>query len=319
MAQATRIEGRDLTYYISSEGKSGINIFRDDEDRLYFINLLRQQRIKSKLSFFGYVLLPKRYSFLMQTSINNLSKSMHRVKSGYANYFNRRHKRKNKLFRDRYSCFVIEKKNYLVELSCYLHLLPKKNEAAKSLFQYKWSSLPGYINREKREDWIDYDCILSMFNGEDHKASLNYQKYIKKGLKRQIASPFKNLRGRTILGSKDFKREVLKKQHLNKTAPQRDEDIPAKKIIELVNQSPTWSSLKVKKKKLTQTILSRNAAIYFLKKYTDLSNQQISSYFKSLKKSSISQMSRRFNLIKEKYKAIKNISASLEEKIKKLL
>jgi len=316
MTQATRIEGRDLTYYISSEGKSGTNIFRDDEDRLYFINLLRQQKIKSKLTFYGYVLLPKRYSFLMETSINNLSKSMHRIKSGYANYFNRRHNRKNKLFKDRYSCFVIEKENYLVELSRYLHLLPKKDGVAKSLFQYKWSSLPGYINREKREDWIDYGSILSTLSGEDHKASLNYQKYIEKSLKKQIFSPFKNLRGRIILGSKDFKKEVLKKQHLNKIAPQRDEEILAKKIIELATQSPSWSSLKVKKKKFNQTILSRNAAIYFLKKYTGLSNQQISTYFKSLKKSSISQMSRRFNLTKEKCKALKIISASLEKKIK---
>ena len=316
MAQATRIEGRDLIYYISSDGKSGTNIFRDDEDRLYFIDLLRQQKTKSKLTFYSYVLLPKRYSFLMETSINNLSKSMHRIKSGYANYFNRRHNRKNKLFKDRYSCFVIEKKNYLVELSCYLHLLPKKDGVAKSLFQYKWSSLPGYINREKREDWIDYGSILSTFNGEDHKASFNYQKYIKKSLKKQIASAFENLSGNIILGSEDFKREVLKKQHLRKIEPLRDEDILAKKIIELVTQSPTWSSLKVKRKKFNQTILSRNAAIYFLKKYTDLSNQKISTYFISLKRSSISQMSRRFNLIKKKHKAINKISTLLEEKIK---
>ena len=319
MAQATRIEGKDLTYYISSEGKSGTNIFRDDEDRLYFINLLRQQKIKSKLTFYGYVLLPKRYSFLMETSINNLSKSMHRVKSGYANYFNRRHNHKNKLFKDRYSCFVIEKKNYLVELSCYLHLLPKKDEVSKSPFQYKWSSLPGYINREKRKDWIDYDCILSTFIGEDHKASLNYQKYIKKSLKKQIASPFKNLKGSAILGSEDFKKEILNKQHSDKRIATRDEDILAKKIIELATQSTSWPSSKIKKKKFKKTILSRNAAIYFLKKYTDLSNQQIRIHFKSLKKSSISQMSRRFNLIKEKYIAIKKISSSLEKKIKKLL
>jgi len=319
MAQATRIEGRNLTYYISSEGKSGTNIFRDDEDRLYFINLLRQQRINSKLIFYGYVLLPKRYFFLMETSINNLSKSMHRIKSGYANYFNRRHNRKNKLFKDRYSCFVIDKKKYLVELSCYLHLLPKKDGVTKSLFQYKWSSLPGYINREKREDWIDYDCMLSIFSKDSHEASLNYQKYIKNSLKRQTASPFENLRKNIILGSRSFRKEVLKKHNLNKTEPPRDEYILAKKIIELVTQSLNWSSLKVKKKKFKKTILSRNAAIYFLKKYTDLSNQQIGSYFKSLKKSSISQMSRRFNLIKEKYQAIEKISGFLEQKIKKLL
>jgi hypothetical protein len=244
---------------------------------------------------------------------------MHQINSDYANYFNRRHNRRDKLFKDRYSCFILEKKNHLSEVSCYLHLLPKKDGVTKSLFQYKWSSLPGYINKEKREGWIDYDSILNMFNGESHKTSLNYQEHIKKSLKKQIASPFENLRGSIILGSEHFKKEVLKKHHLNKTAPQRDEDIPAKKIIELVTQSPTWSSLKVKKKKFNQTILSRNAAIYFLKKYTDLSNQQISTYFKSLKKSSISQMSRRFNLIKEKSEATKKISTSLEEKIKKLL
>ena len=244
---------------------------------------------------------------------------MHRIKSDYANYFNRRHNRKNRLFKDRYSCFVIEKKNYLVDLSCYLHLMPKKDGVAKSPFQYKWSSLPGYINRKKREDWIDYDCILNMFNGKSRMASLNYQKYIKKSLKKQIISPFKNLRGSTILGSEDFKKAVLKNQHLSKIGHQRDEHNLAKKIIELVIQSSSWSSLKIKKKKFNHTNLSRNAAIYFLKKYTDLSNQQISTYFKYLKKSSISQMNRRFNLTKEKYQPVKIISTSIEEKVKKLL
>ena len=240
---------------------------------------------------------------------------MHRIHSDYANYFNRRYYRRNKLFRDRYSCIIIEKKNYLAEVSCYLHLLPKKDGVTKSLFQYKWSSLPGYINREKRENWVDYDPILTMFNGKSHKAFLNYQNYLKKNLRKQIASPFESLKENIILGSKEFKKEVLKKQYLNRVAPQRDEDILAKKIIKLAAQSPSWSSLKVKKKKLNQTILSRNAAIYFLKKYTDLSNQQISTYFKSLKDSSISQMSHRFDLIKEKNKAIEKISASLDEKI----
>ena len=316
MKRPPRIEGTDLTYYISSEGESGQKIFRDNLDRLSFINLLRQQNIKNNLKFYAYVLLPKQYYCLVENYGNMLSKSMHRIHSDYANYFNRRHNRRNKLFKDRYSCIIIDKKNYLAEVCCYLHLLPKKDGVTKSLFQYKWSSLPGYINREKREDWIDYDSILSIFNGKSDKASLNYHRYIKKNLKKQIASPFENLRGRIILGSENFKKEVLKKQHFNKTASHRDEDILAKKIIELATQSSSWSSLKAKKKKFNQTILPRNAAIYFLKKYTDLSNLQVGTYFKSLKKSSISQMSHRFDLIKEKNKTIEKISASLDEKIK---
>ncbi len=303
MKRAPRIEGKALTYYISSEGKSEQKIFMDDEDKLFFINLLCQQIIKNNLKFYGYVLLPKQYSFLVENNGNFLSRSMHRINSDYANYFNRRHNHRNKLFKDHYSCIVINKKYYLAEVSYYLHLLPKKNGVAKSIFQYKWSSLPGYINREKREDWIDYNSILSMFNGKSCNASLNYQKYIKKSLKKQNAFPFVNLIEGNILGSEDFKREVLKKQHLNKIDSQKG--IPAKKIIELAAQFPHLSP-----------ILSRNAAIYFIKKYTDLSNQKISSYFKSLKKSSISQMRRRFSLAKEKNETIKKITNSLEEKIK---
>jgi len=314
-----RIEGESLTYFVSSEGNKGIDIFMDHIDKLYFVNLLRQQEIKKNLKFYAYVLLQNQYSLIVETYKNILSKSMHRINSDYANYYNRHHKRKNKLFRDRYSCFIIDKKNYLADVSCYLHLLPKKNNMAKSLFQYKWSSLPGYLNKEKKEDWIDYDCILNMFNEESHNASLNYQKYIKKNLKKQIVSPFENLGGNIILGNENFKKELLKKHLSNKTDPQGNEDTLAKKIIKIATQPHYWSSLKVNKKKTDHTILSRNAAVYFIKKYTDLSNQQVSTYFTLLNKSSISKMSQRFSLIKDKSQPVKIISTSLEEKIIKLL
>jgi len=244
---------------------------------------------------------------------------MHWINSSYANYFNRRHNRKYKLFKDHYTCLIIEKKHFLAELSCHLHHLPKIERVTESLFQYKWSTLPGYINRKKREDWVDYKCIMSMINRKSQIEPLSYQKYFNKIQKKQIPSPLLNLRGRFVLGSEDFKKEVRESRHLNKTGNQKNDDILAKKIIELTTQSLSWSSLKAKKKNFNHTILSRNAAIYLLKKYTDLSNQQISSYFKPLKNSSISQMSRRFSLAKEKNEIIKKISNNLDKKINRLV
>jgi len=104
--------------------------------------------------------------------------------------------------------------------------------------------------------------------------------------------------------------------HLSNKASFRDDLTLAKKIIEVVNQNSVWPSLRAKKKRIPKSILSRNAAIYFLKKFTGLSNQQISRFFYSLQISSISQMSRRFNLAREKHKSLKKISDSLEAKIK---
>jgi putative transposase len=319
MRRVPRIEGEALTYYISAYGRKGTKIFKDDEDRLYFINLLRQQKIKSNNIFYGYVLLSKQYSFLMETSTNNLSKTMHQINSNYANYFNRRHKRRSRLFKDRYRCYIIDKKNHLAEVSCNFHLLPKKVKVAESPFQYVWSSLPGYLNKKKREDWINYDYILKRFKGKGKRVSSNYRRCINERMKKQLPSPFSYLKGSIILGSQSFKKEVLRKHRLNDIGSQKGNDIFAKEIIALVIQSPYWAALKNRRKKYNLTILSRNAAIYFLKKYTHLHNQQLCIQFKGLEKSSISQMSRRFRLTKKEDKAIKGISSRLEKEVKMII
>jgi len=318
MARHPRIEGESLVYYIVSRGRDNQNIFQDEEDRLYFLNLLQQQKIRGKLTFYGFVLMSKQYAILLETNKKNLCQSMHLINSHYVNFYNRRHSRRNKLFRDRYKCFLIDKKNCLAEVSRYLHSLPKKEEMTNSLVRYEWSSFPGYIQKKKRQDWIDYGCILKQFEQDGQNSALAYKKYVNHKIKKQISSPFKNLESKNILGSEGFRKEVFKRKLTAKRESQRDGKAMATKIIELVSQTP-WSSLKNKKNRLRPANLSRNAAIYFLKRYTDLENQQIQGIFKSLKKSSISQMSRRFNIAKNKNKAMARISDTLEKEIKRFV
>jgi len=318
MPRHSRIEAKELVYYISYEGKDSKYIFQDDQDRLYFINLLKQQKIKGKLSFYGYVLLPNQYVCLLETNKNNLCQTMHLLNSHYVNYYNRRHKRRNKLCRDRYKCFIVDKKNHLVEVSRYLHSLPRITGVAKSLDRYKWSSFPGYIREDRRDGWIDYEGILSNFDGNNQKASLAYKKYVNQRVLKQINSPFENLKKGIILGSKDFKKEVYQKHLLSANDPPGNDEVLARKIIEAVNQSPSWSLLKNRRKRLRIKNLPHKAAIYFLKKYTDLNNQEISCFFESLNKSSIAQMSRRFNLAKQKSNGVKEVADALDKEIKEV-
>ena len=319
MGRHRRIEGKALVYYVSSEGRRGQEIFKEDQDKIYFINLLKQQRIKSKLTFYGYILLPDFYACLMETCKNNFILSMHRINSGYANYLNRRYHYKRKLFHDRYKCYVIDKKTYLAEVSRYLHLLPVKAGIVKSPIQYEWSSFPGYIYKTKREDWIAYNTILSMSNEASQKAAFCYQKYVNIGIKERISSPFKDLKKDIILGSEDFKKKIYKNLKNNEVTTQKEEFSLAKIIIELVNQTTSWSSLRRRGRRVATTSLVRNAAIYFIKKFTDLSNLQISRFFQPLEKSSISQMSRRFILSKENNPSLKKTSETLESKIKSIV
>ena len=319
MGRHPRIEGQSLVYYVSSRGRRGQKIFKDDKDKVYFLNLLKQQRIKSKLTFYGYVLLPELYALLMETHKNNFVQSMHRINSCYANYSIRRYHNKNKLFHDRYKAFIIDKQRYLTEASRYLHLLPIKAGITKSPIHYEWSSFPGYIYKKKRENWVDYNTILRMFNTKIQQAALDYQKYADEGLKEQISSPFKDLKETIVLGSEDFRKKIYENHRSNEIALQKEELSLAKKIIEVVNQDSYWPSLRTKGRRISRSSLVRNAAIYFIKNYTDLSNLQISHFFQSLEKSSISQMSRRFNQTKEKSPSLKKISMILESEIRAIV
>ena len=315
MGRHPRIEGKALAYYVSSRGRNSQEIFQDDQDRIYFINLLKQQRIKSKLTFYAYILLPDLYACLMETHKNNFIQSMHRINSDYANYLNRRYHYKCKLFHDRYKCYVIDKENYLKEVSRYLHLLPVKTGMASTPIQYEWSSFPGYVDKKRREDWISYRTILGMFDGSSQKAALKYQEYVDNGIKERITSPFKDLKEDIILGSKVFKKKLYRDLQNNEIAPKKAEFALAKNIIELVNQASYWPSSRPKRRRISSTFLGRNASIYYIKRFTDLSNFQISRFYKSLEKSSISQMSRRFKLAKENSRALEKVSKALESKI----
>jgi len=317
MGRYPRIEGKSLVYFISSRGRNGQKIFWDDEDKNCFINLLKKQRIRSKLIFYGYVLLPDLYAYLLETHKNNLVQCMHRINSGYANYFNRRHHCQHKLFHDRYNCYILEKKS-LVEVSRYLHLLPVNAKIVTNPALYSWSSYPGYVDSTRREEWISYNCILKMFNENRLASSLTYQKFVDEMLKTQISSPFENLGKGNLLGSKNFRREIYTNRQSDHTDALKEDLILAQKIIELVNQYSTWPSLRANRKRIAKTILSRNATIYLLKKFTDLNNQQISRFFRSLKASSMSQMSRRFDMASKKNKSLRRISESLESKIKNI-
>jgi hypothetical protein len=90
---------------------------------------------------------------------------MRRLLTGYAQHFNRRHKRHGQLFQNRYKSFLCEEDAYLLDLVRYIHLNPLRAglvESMEKLNHYSGcghSALMGKIER----DWQDVEYILSFF------------------------------------------------------------------------------------------------------------------------------------------------------------
>jgi REP element-mobilizing transposase RayT len=93
MARPLRIEFPDAIHHVTSRGNERRDIFRDDVDRLLFLELLGQAVKRFGWSLTAWVLMTNHFHLVLQTPEPNLSRGMHWLNGKYSAWFNRRHQR----------------------------------------------------------------------------------------------------------------------------------------------------------------------------------------------------------------------------------
>ena len=124
MARPVRIEVAGGWYHVTARGNERRAIFRDDQDRRHFLELLEAWVRRFGLRLHAYVLMDNHYHLLVETGSANLTQAMQWLGVGYAVWFNRRHRRVGHLFQGRYKAIVVEAEVAAWELSRYVHLNP---------------------------------------------------------------------------------------------------------------------------------------------------------------------------------------------------
>jgi putative transposase len=109
---------------------------------------------------------------------------MRKLLTGYAIYFNLRHKRSGHLFQNRYKSFVCEEDAYQLELLRYIHLNPLRAglvEDLTALDSYSWSGHSVIMGKSVLEGQ-DADNILSLFSKNKIVARRQYRQFIADGI-----------------------------------------------------------------------------------------------------------------------------------------
>ncbi len=145
----------------------------------------RIARIASKKDWFIYAwaLMPNHFHLLARTGRKSLSGNMRSLMSGYAGYFNRRHKRHGHLFQNRFKSIVIEEETYFLELVRYIHLNPFRAnimEDISELEHYKYTGHSAIVGNADRP-WQDTDEILGRFSTKHRHAIELYQEFLAAG------------------------------------------------------------------------------------------------------------------------------------------
>ena len=177
-----------------------------------FLRILFRSLNIYSVKLYAYVLMQNHFHLLVETPLGNLAEFMRHFNISYTSYFNRQHKRVGHLYQGRYKSILVEKEAYLGIISRYIHLNPIRlkyllhlsaSEKFQTLSQYPWSSLPGYLDKDKQQTMVDYSLVLADFGGQSIKGLSCYREQIlldiEDGLDLQD-----EVFGQSILGGYDF-------------------------------------------------------------------------------------------------------------------
>ena len=184
MSRQPRLDAPGTLHHVMGRGIERKKIFRNEEDRLDFVQRLAALCQEGYLYIYAWALMPNHFHLLVRTGRQTLSKNMKKLLTGYVVNFNRRHKRYGHLFQNRYKSIICEEDPYLLELTRYIHLNPLRARIVKSikgLNRYAWTGHSAIMGKTARK-WQDVDEVLSYFGTRRKKAVSGYKNFVSEGI-----------------------------------------------------------------------------------------------------------------------------------------
>jgi putative transposase len=189
-------------YHIYNRGVEKRDIFLDEQDYAIFLHLLKYflspadkeiknplvglynlkyvrprplDNLNGKVELHAYCLMPNHFHLLIKLlAYSGMTELMQKVLTAYSMYFNKRYKRVGHLFQGVYKAVLVDKEDYLLYVTRYIHENPLElsGMTRSDLVNYPYSSYAYYL-KEKHADWVKTDYILDFFNEKQ-----TYQEFV---------------------------------------------------------------------------------------------------------------------------------------------
>jgi len=140
------------------------------------------------------------FHLLIETQKPNLFEFMRRLLTSYTVLFHKKHHTHGHLFAGRFKSLVVDKEEYLIEVSRYIHRNPVEADLVKKAEDFAWSSMRVYAGR-MQSGLVHTREILHWFRNSREK----YVKYVREGLDSEIQSL---ILAQRFVGNEDFAKRV---------------------------------------------------------------------------------------------------------------
>jgi len=180
MPRGPRLDSPGTLHHVMIRGIEKGIIFLDDMDRTLFLERTGRLAKSSGTGIFAFALMTNHVHLLVKSGVDGLPTFMRRLLTGYAQYYNRRHKRVGYLFQNRYKSIICEEDAYFNKLVAYIHLNPLRAGLVRTLEQlaeYPWSGHAVLMNRVDC-DWMDRDYVFQCFGDREGAAREAYLEFV---------------------------------------------------------------------------------------------------------------------------------------------
>lgn len=175
MPRAAREKSPTNMYHIVFKSLTEFDLFRDDEDKRKYLELLKRYLIKYGFVLYSYCLMDNHGHLQIDTLGADISDIMHAVNLCYSKYYNKKYKRGGPVFRERFYAKAVTNERYFITLSAYIHNNPKDIKGYKNnVAAYPFSSLKEYINNTDTYGILDTKILKRLLHLDHGKNMKRY-------------------------------------------------------------------------------------------------------------------------------------------------
>jgi len=135
-------------YHVMCRSISEILLFRDNEDKEYYLKLLKRYSDKYRCAVYAYCLMDNHLHIHFDPRGYDISKFMHSINTSYVLYYNKKYKRHGHVLQERFQSRILDSDGYNLAVSAYIHNNPK--------------DIPGYLGRVEEYQYSSYGIYLGI-------------------------------------------------------------------------------------------------------------------------------------------------------------
>lgn len=184
MGYPPRVDEPGLFVHVTANAVDGVNLFRNELDRVARFEFLAEQARDSGWIIFEWCQMTTHEHLLLQLTEPGLSKGFQRLQSRYARAYNRRHDRRGVVFQRRFHTEVITTEWHLFEVIRYIALNPVRARMVDKAEDWDWCSYGSAVGTRWRDEIVDERALLGLFARDRATARRRLRNLVEDGMRR---------------------------------------------------------------------------------------------------------------------------------------